>query len=483
MNLFKRAWWRLRAHLGRTALLTGLFSVICTLVLSGFLIQSSAARAAADAKKSVGVVATMQLDLNALINSGRMASMPSGQSGGTIGAAGNLYSGPVDKVGKTSEVVLSYNYTTDAGAAPTSSAQLYQPIPAPVGTDTTGTDFFKADGVRDSSIMPDFRNGTSKIVSGVGITPRTTGYAVLVEQRMAARNHLKVGDRVSLAVGEMGASKAGIGFTVVGIYQDSTADSNQYTPAMMNPANHLYVSPQGGSALLGNAPGPHGSVIKQATFTLSAPGDLAQLKKDARAAGLDPVIFPLSLNDKQYQTLLGPINRTAGFATLTVWLVAVAGAVIIGLIVTLSLRERRREMGILLALGERKPRLLGQHLVEVLVCALIAVALSAGVSQFLSQSMGSRLLAGEVSAAKNGAQDPSVDLSSTQSGTGSGTGSTSGSGAGAGSAPVDHISIRLGAGDIAKVGAAGLGIAVLATLIPGFTLLRLKPRTILSKGD
>lgn len=71
MNFLKRAGWRLASHLGKTVMLTGLLFVICTLVLSGFLIQAAAARAAESAKESVGVVATMQLDVNGLINSGK----------------------------------------------------------------------------------------------------------------------------------------------------------------------------------------------------------------------------------------------------------------------------------------------------------------------------------------------------------------------------------------------------------------------------
>ncbi|WP_225986960.1 hypothetical protein [Streptomyces spectabilis] len=45
------------------------------------------------------------------------------------------------------------------------------------------------------------------------------------------------------------------------------------------------------------------------------------------------------------------------------------------------------------------------------------------------------------------------------------------------------MDIRLGPADIGKVGATGLGIAALATLVPGSRVLRLNPRDILTKGD
>ncbi|MQS37319.1 ABC transporter permease [Streptomyces katsurahamanus] len=484
MNLFKRAWWRLTSHLGKTVMLVGLFFVICTLVLSGFLIRSAAARAAEDAKDSVGAVATMQLDVNALIGSGQ-GTESNGSIPGTIGPGGDLRRGLVDRICE-SPVVKRCNYTTDSGAAPTGGSKLYRPVPRPAGTAPDGLDLFKADGVRDQQSVDSFRNGDAKMVAGRGIGPKSKSDEVVVEQRLAQHNRWKVGDRIRLKVGELPEigkkrNEDAFGFTVVGVYASGTPDTGQYVPAMMEPVNQLYVTPDGATRLLGKKPGDGGGVVDQATFTLSDPADMDRLKKHAEARGADLDIFPMTVNDKQYKQLVGPITRTADFATVTVWIVALAGTVILALIVASSLRERRKELGILLSLGEKKPKLLGQHLVEVVACAVIAVGLASAGSQFLSETMGGRMLAGEVSSAKDSAAnvDNGPDPSAVT---------------GAGGAipltedapevePIDSLDVRLGAADIAKVGATGLGIAVLATLIPGARVLRLNPRDILTKGD
>lgn len=487
MNLFKRAWWRLSGHPGKALMLIGLFFVICTLVLSGFLIQSAAARAAADAKQRVGAVATMQLDINALMESGKMESRGGGATPGLIGTAGDLHRSLVDKI-CASPVVTQCNYTTESGASPTESARLYQPVPPPAGQDTAGTDFFKADGVRDLNSVGAFRNGDSKIVDGSGIGPRSKADMVVVEERLAKQNKLKVGDRIKLKVGTLPGpgqkrNTSEFEFTIAGIYKSNAGDSGQYVPAIMDPANQIYLTPDGATKLLGKDLGAGGATVKQATFTLNDPADADRLKKDAEAAGADLKIFPLSVNDKQYKTLVGPITKTAGFATLTVWLVAVAGTVILALIVASSLRERRKELGILLSLGEKKPKLLGQHLVEVVACALLAIGLAAAGSQFLSQGIGDRLLASEVSSAKDSAADADSgpDHSAVTGAGGAPQGGSSGSEPE--TAPIDKIDVELGMADIGKVGATGLGIAALATLIPGIRVLRLNPRDILVKGD
>ncbi|MFJ4685940.1 ABC transporter permease [Streptomyces sp. NPDC088789] len=481
MNLFKRAWWRLRGQPGKTVMLVGLFTVICTLVLSGFLIQSAAARAAESAKNSVGAVATMQLDLNAYLDAGK--GTPAGDDGqpGMIGPDADLPRALVDKL-CASSVVARCNYTKDGVAAATDQVGLHQPVPPPTGQDTTGVDFFKADGVRDLNSVKDFRNGDSKIVSGSGITPDSGSDMVVIEERVAEDNDLKVGDKVKLNANVMkpdgSLTTKETDFVVSGIYRNNTADPSTYLPPMHAPSNQIYVTVDGATRLEGRKLSADGGTVQTATFTLRDPDDLDRLKADAGAAGVDPEIFPLSVNDKQYRTLVGPIGKTADFASLTVWLVAVAGTAILALIIASNLRERRKEMGILLSLGEKKPKLLGQHLVEVVACALLAIGLATAGSQFIAQGVGDHLLSGQVSAARDSpaGQGPQPDLTDP-------TGAALQEDAPEEVEPIDSIDIRLGAGDIGAVGATGLGIAALATLVPGIRVLRLHPRDILTKGD
>ncbi|MYT73428.1 MULTISPECIES: ABC transporter permease [unclassified Streptomyces] len=474
MNLFKRAWWRLTATLGKTFMLTGLFFVVCTLVLSGFLIQTAADRAAAAAKEKVGAVATLSFDVNALMESGR--AQDGGQTGLQIDPADQLRSGQVDKLG-ASPSVSRFSYEVESAALPSKDLQVYRAVPPPPATDTESGDFLKVSGVRDTTAMSAFRNGGARLIAGHGIGPDTKGNVLLVEQRLADKNKLKVGDRIKVRSFPGDISKAeDIEFTVGGVYTSDTRSSGHYVPALSEPGNQIYTTPEGAGALSAVPPTSQGSSVHEATFTLRGPDDLDRLKQDAKKLGLDAKIYPIQLNDKQYQQLTGPITKTAGFASLTVWLVSVAGLAILTLIVASSLRERRRELGILLSLGESRPRLLGQHLLEIAACALIAVGLAVPASQALAQSAGGSLLAGEVSNAKSDAQQDEGNKYADS--TGSDTPEEEPD-----AAPIDELDVRLTARDIGKVGAAGLGIAAAATFIPGYRVLRLKPREILTRGD
>lgn len=474
MNLFKRAWWRLTATPGKALMLTGLFFVICALVLSGFLIRSAADRAAADAKRTVGAVATLSLDINALMAAGQAES--GGANGLRIDASDRLRSGQADRLG-ASPAVTGFSYRVESAGQPTDRLKLYRAVEPPPATDTESGDFFRIDGVRDLAATPSFRNGTSKIVAGKGIGPDTGSGVLVLEKRLAEANKLKVGDKVTVRPfrGD-GSTPEPEEFTVGGIYVNDTASSSHYVPALAEPGNVIHASPDAAGALSAITPTDEGSDIQEATFTLRSPEDLPELRKAAEELGLDPEIYPLAVNDKQYQQLVGPITRTAGFATLTVWLVSLAGLAVVSLIVASALRERRQELGILLAMGERKPRLLGQHLVEIAACALIAIGLAVPASQALAATVGSGLLAGEVSEAK---KDSSAEKQNDYANSMGAAPEEEEPAA----EPIDALDVRLTAGDIGRVGAAGLGIAAAATLVPGYRVLRLKPRQILTKGD
>lgn len=97
----------------------------------------------------------------------------------------------------------------------------------------------------------------------------------------------------------------------------------------------------------------------------------------AKKTGIDLDTFTLDANDQLYQQMVGPIENVASFSKNVVYLVTVAGAVILGLIVMMSIRERKYEMGVLMAIGEKRRKLIGQFLTEILMIAVLAIGISA----------------------------------------------------------------------------------------------------------
>lgn len=270
----------------------------------------------------------------------------------------------------------------------------------------------------------------------------------MVEQRLAGKNGLKAGDTLRVRSAD---GKRTVPLTVVGIYRDSTQDPSRWVPPHQLPGNVLYVPVRTVQRL-----SPGTADLAEAVFRIGSPEQAEQLHAEARRL-LGGGSFDFRVNDKAYRDQVRPIQRAGTFAGLIVWLTAVAGALILGLIVMLQIRERRDELGVLLSLGEKKWKLIGQHAVEVAAVGLPAVAVAALAGQVAVQQAGDALLARQDSSPSPRAGSPDT--------------------------PADSPRMRIEPSDLGKVAGIGLGISLVSTVVPGIGILRLHPRSLLTDSE
>ncbi|WP_151480480.1 ABC transporter permease [Streptomyces albicerus] len=460
MNFVKRAGFSLWARKGRTLITLATFLVISVMVLAGVLINDATAQAEQDAKRSVGAEVNLEMDMGAM-----------GGAGGGGLQAPRIDAATVDKLGALPQV-QKYTYSMWDRAILKGKFKLVEGGPA----DPMGPGGTPSIGVLDSSLLPDFRSGKFKLLSGEHLTAADKDKKqLLIEERLARKNGLKIGDRITLTGND---EKTTADFTVGGVYRDPRPSTEPEPEHLVNPANMLYGTVGGLSALGSEGKGP--LQVDKATFLLQDADVQGAFKDEAkRIAGSALDGFKLDANDKAIQQMTGPLKSIRSTATVAMWLMAIAGAAVLTLLVNLAVKQRRKEYGVLLAMGEKKSKLIAQQALEIVVVAAIAIGVSSLFAPSLTQSAGQSLLGNEASAAKQ-------KLDSWQP---PGPGST---GLSEGidmddqpvenADPIDKITVALDPADVVAVGAIGLGIGLLATAIPGGAVLRLSPRTILTKG-
>ncbi|MFF3209761.1 ABC transporter permease [Streptomyces sp. NPDC002886] len=424
MNFVKRAGTSLGARRSKTAALLAIFLVLCALLLGGFLLQAAAARQEAGAQRTIGVDVTVRKD--------------------------GLTRALADRLGALG-LVHRYNAEIAVRAGAQGFTPLTSKVPEPVGAAGGEKDkgALAVNGVRDSDMLLPFSYGSTKITAGRGITPEDEGRDLaVIEQRLADQNHLKVGDtlRVRSADGDRTTD-----VTVVGIHRDPAQDPTMWVAADELPGNRLYV-PLGTAQKLGAGT----AAVREAVYRIGSPDRARRLHAETERV-LGKGGFDFRVNDKAYKDQVLPIQRVGAFAGLLVWVIALAGALILGLIVMLQIRERRSELGVLLAMGEKKWKLIGQHAVEVAAVALPAVVLAALAGALAGQSAGDAFLGGQ--------------------------GDAPVSAAGAADTGIEPPTVRVEAADVGKVAGIALGISLVSTVIPGVGILRLHPRSILTDTE
>ena len=87
--------------------------------------------------------------------------------------------------------------------------------------------------------------------------------------------------------------------------------------------------------------------------------------------------YTLYLNNEWYDMVAVPMESVRNLLGIFLAVVLVGSAVVLALVVILSLRGRWQELGILLAMGESKQKVIGQIFVEVFTPLLVAAILGA----------------------------------------------------------------------------------------------------------
>ncbi|MBZ3766191.1 ABC transporter permease [Bacillus cereus] len=450
MNFIKRSFLSLQSRKGKSLILLAIFLVVTNLVFAGFTIQSASSKATDLARQQLGADINLRIDINKYLE-----EQNSNQNANEARKVPSIEKKEADKL-KNSKYLDHYNYLKSVIAElkelhnvePSGGAQSFGP---------NNNLNFTLQGVRDFSLLEAAQDKKLKLAEGEGITSKTVGKNVaMMEKRLAEKNNLKVGDK--LQIGEvMDEELTTKELEIIGIYEskEEAPSFGGQSFALLEPANQIYV------------PYSVMNSLENAIYSLKDPKDIDAFKEEAKKLGL-PAYYDLDAQDNVYKQMIGPIENIASFSKTIVIMVSIAGATILGLIIMLSIKERRKEMGILLSIGEKKWKLMGQLLVEVLCIAVLAFGLSLATGEKVSQKVGDNLLSSEIAKNEDKPEDPIAKLSGNPA---------------ADVDPVDNIDVSISTEDLGKVGGIGLGIAMLGTILPALSILRLNPKQILLKDE
>ncbi|ECC0703631.1 ABC transporter permease [Listeria monocytogenes] len=501
MNFFKRAWLSMKARKGRSVLQLIIFTVVCVLILSGFTIQSAADKASELAREQLGGTVTLTVDREKQMQTMREEASSSDSS--STESKPQFQSSPID-VSDANDLaklnhVASYNYYSSTQAL----ASGFDPIESSGDTSSSndesstttetqgpgggqgGPQMVDADlsisGLLDSATSTDFEAGTSELTSGVAITSADKDKNVaMVEENLAEENDWKVGDSFTVTSSD-GNTK--VTLKIVGIYKttDSGSDMAQNF-SFLNPYNKVYVPYTVANTIKGS---DYKNTVDSAVYTMDDAANISAFEKEAKKVdSIDWDTFKLDANDTLYQQMIGPINSVASFSKNVVYIVSIAGALILGLLVMMQVRDRKYEMGVLLAIGEKRGKLIAQFFVEILIVALVSFGLAAASSHYVAQLAGNQLLAQQNSSTN----ETTTSTENRGPGGGGGQGGPGGFGQSVSNLTknteqIKELDIQVTLEDMLKMGGIGIGITFISVLLPAALVLRMNPKTILTKQE
>lgn len=434
MNWIKRTFWHTLRTKKETALVVFVFLLLSTLVLSAICIRSAAEFSCEEIRRELGSTVTLRYKTTAgsekdgFITSGMAATLDS-----------SPYVGSTNRIVSTG--VTAGNFSPCTEGAILSEGQQGKPsgdVLAYGVTDTASLDEFKKDSV---------------ILEGRQIAKSDVGKpVVLIEKALADGNNLKVGDSINLKSKVAGEQDRQ--FTIVGIYQNKSKNMSFITDTMLLSGNKLYMPYDQVLALTGT------DVLEKVVFSIDDPINIPAFQKAAAKAVKIPPNCMLDANDAAYSRMTGPLGNLIFICNMILISVIVAGAVILALIILLSIKERRYEIGVLLAIGERKIKVILQLVLEMLIPIIIALSLSVAVGNLVAQTLGDKMLQSQVEQVENRSTDKIVTEKA-----------------------VDKIQISLTVRDSLVLYSSGILIVTLSASVPVLSIIFYKPKDILTTEE
>jgi len=202
-------------------------------------------------------------------------------------------------------------------------------------------------------------------------------------------------------------------------------------------------------------------------FALYSPQEIENFRKDVKKIASE-FYTAIDLGYRHEPALLA-IESFEAQAFLILQMTIVAGFITLSLFIILSTHDRKQEIGILLALGEKRGRIVFQMIAEVMVVALIAIIASLLIGNLVASSISENMLAESLIAAES---ETSPIFNSTET-----------MGFVVGNMSADEIlsdyNISLSAMTMFTFFAINIGVAAFATVLSALYFLRLSPRKIL----
>jgi putative ABC transport system permease protein len=183
----------------------------------------------------------------------------------------------------------------------------------------------------------------------------------------------------------------------------------------------------------------------------------------------------LSIDNEEYNVISNPLESLQNLVKTLIVIISIVSIGILALLLTIWTRGRIKEIGILMSIGISKPKIVGQFVLETVLIAMLAFGLSYPISNAIAEKSGDFIMM-QVTDSQNLSEDnsPQFDGSFDTSDFDM-LSETSAENA------VTEINVTVSTGYLIWVYVIGILLTVCAVLLASYTVIRLKPREILSK--
>lgn len=268
-------------------------------------------------------------------------------------------------------------------------------IPAEDGGKPVNTGDFRLTGYSDPSYIAQFISGNKKIKEGAIFTKDSAENEIIISESLATENKKNIGDTIVLY--HSTNEEQLLTCKIIGIYED-TSDVTENSFMNMNAlqsSNQIYTSTTTIANISNKITQESKGMGISVKYYLHNNDDVRAFEKEVRKKGLDDA-YTLSTNEEEVLASVRPIQNVSQFSLTFLVLILIVGAVVLGVINLINIKERTYEIGVLRAIGMSKKKVAMQFVIEIFIVALIALVIGTSLGTVMAQPVTNKVLRHEI---------------------------------------------------------------------------------------
>ena len=480
MRIIKRAYLYVTRKRGKSILLFFILLIMATFVLAGLSTQKASQEAQKNLREALGGEFYVSVELSESnpyfrrVDDGEGAldlytELPVTRD--MINAIMEI--GGIEKYDASAQTLVSTNLTIFPGNVPL-KGELNNKIYARTVAGTENNSFFQS--------------GIMELTEGKHITGNESNAAV-ISRDMADQNSLQIGDSISLQADEEAEVR------IIGIYEIRKPDPAYASVVTYEKLeNQIFIDTSALQDLFGDMP----VGFYEVAFSVYDPAQLDSIMSEVKGlSAIDWRAFEVTADNQTYLDAAAPLQKLQALVSSIIWVIALVSTVILSLILAMWGRSRIHETGVLLSLGIGKMKIIGQYLAEVLMIAVIAFGCSYFTSSAVAGQLANGLLqqnipaseeqaAGVTITKKDGFSEDVVvsrkdDSALSDMPSGQDTAPEVEAAADGAETDREQISVMIDSYNMLQLYLIGIIVIILSVEISSLSVMRLKPREILSK--
>lgn len=452
MNFMNRAWLYIVRKRGKSILLFVILLVMATFVLTALALGNASKAAQQELRQSLGGSFLIGFDYT---ENNPYLKVENVDGGTLVYSTQQISPELVEQVRSINGV--NYCSATTESLAVLPSLDLFA---GNIPIEEEFRNSSKILGTWKSEELSRFTSGQLTLTEGRHIMPGDKNKG-LISKDLADKNSLKIGDVIQ--------TDKGVEIEIVGLFSPKEIEGINDQVTTYDKIQNLIITDLATLVAYENGPAIQG--FNELTVSVDDPQNMEEIISKVKGiSGVDWKGFSFLLDNEDYENAASSLEQLSELVSTILMIALIVSIAILSLILTMWARTRIHETGVLLSVGISKLSILGQYIAEVLLIAVLAFSLSYFSASAIAGQMGNVLQSGQA-------------VTEVQQENGLSAGSRGEAGTDAEDQKIEppKLQVRVQLEEMGLLFLLGIGIVTVSAGISSISVMRLKPREILSK--